>query len=202
MTVRSKVAAGVVAVVGLALAAPAFAAGPPATSSGGIHVGGAGVGHMGGSFGNSFHGAMPAPGFHGVPQGFHGAVPHAPSRSAFPRAVPGQPGHDLGRFGGHDFGHLTVAQRADWQHGGWHHVWHHGHWGWWWVTGGAWFFYPAPIYPYPDYIGTEYYYDYYDEYGTPDYYWYYCEDPQGYYPYVQQCNGPWEPVPPTPMPAP
>ncbi len=28
--------------------------------------------------------------------------------------------------------------------------------------------------------------------------WYYCEDPQGYYPYVQQCPGGWRPVAPTP----
>jgi hypothetical protein len=30
-------------------------------------------------------------------------------------------------------------------------------------------------------------------------YWYYCEDPQGYYPYVQQCPGGWQPVAPTPQ---
>jgi hypothetical protein len=29
-------------------------------------------------------------------------------------------------------------------------------------------------------------------------YWYYCDDPQGYYPYVQQCPGGWRPVAPTP----
>lgn len=96
--------------------------------------------------------------------------------------------------------HLTAEQRTAWQHGGWHHAWHNGHWGWWWVVGSGWFFYPEPIYPYPEYIGTDYYYDYYNEFGAPGYYWYYCEDPQGYYPYVQQCNGPWEPVPPTYMP--
>ena len=28
--------------------------------------------------------------------------------------------------------------------------------------------------------------------------WYYCENPQGYYPYVQQCPGGWQPVAPTP----
>ena len=30
-------------------------------------------------------------------------------------------------------------------------------------------------------------------------YWYYCADPQGYYPYVQQCPGGWQPVAPTPQ---
>jgi hypothetical protein len=29
-------------------------------------------------------------------------------------------------------------------------------------------------------------------------YWYYCQDPQGYYPYVQQCPRGWQPVSPTP----
>ena len=28
--------------------------------------------------------------------------------------------------------------------------------------------------------------------------WYYCEEPQGYYPYVQQCPSGWRPVAPTP----
>jgi len=28
--------------------------------------------------------------------------------------------------------------------------------------------------------------------------WYYCDNPQGYYPYVQQCPGGWRPVVPTP----
>jgi hypothetical protein len=32
--------------------------------------------------------------------------------------------------------------------------------------------------------------------------WYYCENPQGYYPYVQQCPGGWRQVAPTPPPAP
>jgi hypothetical protein len=29
-------------------------------------------------------------------------------------------------------------------------------------------------------------------------YWYYCSDPQGYYPYVQQCRVGWQRVSPTP----
>jgi hypothetical protein len=28
--------------------------------------------------------------------------------------------------------------------------------------------------------------------------WYYCDNPRGYYPYVQQCPGGWKPVAPTP----
>jgi hypothetical protein len=30
-------------------------------------------------------------------------------------------------------------------------------------------------------------------------FWYYCEEPQGYYPYVQLCPGGWQPVAPTPQ---
>jgi hypothetical protein len=29
--------------------------------------------------------------------------------------------------------------------------------------------------------------------------WYYCDNPQGYYPYVQQCPGGWRQVTPTPQ---
>jgi hypothetical protein len=32
----------------------------------------------------------------------------------------------------------------------------------------------------------------------PSAYWYYCDNPRGYYPYVQQCRGGWRAVSPTP----
>ncbi|HUZ71675.1 MAG TPA: hypothetical protein VMU87_01710 [Stellaceae bacterium] len=62
--------------------------------------------------------------------------------------------------------------------------------GWWWVVGPTWYFYPAPIYPYP----------YPDPYvppvvtAPPAATWYYCSNPAGYYPYVPQCPVPWQPV--------
>ena len=34
-----------------------------------------------------------------------------------------------------------------------------------------------------------------------EYRWYYCQDPPGYYPYVQDCPGGWTTVAPTPAPA-
>lgn len=37
-----------------------------------------------------------------------------------------------------------------------------------------------------------------DAYAAPSYSWYYCANPAGYYPYVQQCTVPWQPVPPQP----
>jgi hypothetical protein len=29
-------------------------------------------------------------------------------------------------------------------------------------------------------------------------YWYYCNNPQGYYPYIRECNGQWQTVPANP----
>ncbi|MDA8363235.1 MAG: hypothetical protein M0Z84_05295 [Gammaproteobacteria bacterium] len=89
-----------------------------------------------------------------------------------------------------------------WRGGYWVHAHHDGRWGWWWVVAGLWYFYPRPIYPYPDPY-------------TPPYvpavpvlpapsappevqYWYYCNGAKGYYPYVQSCPGGWRRVPATP----
>ena len=32
--------------------------------------------------------------------------------------------------------------------------------------------------------------------------WYYCDNPRGYYPYVQNCSTAWQPVPANPPPGP
>lgn len=93
----------------------------------------------------------------------------------------------------HDVSRFTPQQREAWTHGRWHHTWHHGRFGWWWFFNDFWFFYPEPFYPYPAYVG-----EYYDDEYTDDGYWYWCDDPQGYYPYIQECNVDWIPVPPTP----
>jgi hypothetical protein len=37
----------------------------------------------------------------------------------------------------------------NWRGGHWRHGNHDGRYGWWWVVGGIWYFYPTPIYPYP-----------------------------------------------------
>jgi hypothetical protein len=37
-----------------------------------------------------------------------------------------------------------------WRGGRWYHGPHGARDGWWWVIGGSWYFYPAPVYPYPD----------------------------------------------------
>lgn len=101
---------------------------------------------------------------------------------------PGQAPHwrgDIHRFHDRDFG---VWRGGDWRHGH-----HNGHLGWWWVVGGIWYFYPEPIYPYPDpYVPPVVVAP-----GPAGAYWYYCNNPPGYYPYVPQCAEPWQPVPAT-----
>lgn len=102
-----------------------------------------------------------------------------------------------------DFGHFTPAEHASWIGGRWNHGWHNGRYGWWWFAGGAWYFYDAPVYPYPAYV-SDYYVDdegdYGPGYGPPNQYWYYCSSPPGYYPYVRTCATPWQPVPAGPPP--
>jgi hypothetical protein len=100
--------------------------------------------------------------------------------------------HSDGRFfDDHDWGL--------WKAGRWSHEWHDGRLGWWWVAGGIWYFYPAPVYPYPD------------PYAPPEVVavapqpigsdlpqantWYHCSSPDGYYPYVATCPSGWQSVP-------
>jgi hypothetical protein len=83
-----------------------------------------------------------------------------------------------------------------WNGGSWHQGWYGSRYGWWWVVPGfGWYAYDAPVYPYPDP-------DAYTQVMSAIPYWYYCQDPAGYYPYVTQCSGPWQPVPAQPPPGP
>ena len=59
--------------------------------------------------------------------------------------------------------------------------------GWWWVIGPNWYFFDAPVYPYPDL---------YTPLGEPIGWWYWCDPYQDYYPYVTYCPVPWESVMP------
>ena len=85
--------------------------------------------------------------------------------------------------------HGTVGQ---WHGGHWLRGWHGNRFGWWWTVPGydEWYAYDAPVYPYPAYPDTGY-----PAAPVAPYYWYYCQSPAGYYPYVEQCAGPWQPVP-------
>jgi hypothetical protein len=100
--------------------------------------------------------------------------------------------------------------------GGWHGGgggWHGGGWhggNWWWGPGiAAGVFAGAALadtygYGYPYGYGDPSPYDYPpSQYAAPGYaptassaaYWYYCQNPAGYYPYVQRCRTQWQPVP-------
>jgi hypothetical protein len=101
-------------------------------------------------------------------------------------------------------GHYAHGQHGWVSHEGWHpdfrrfdhDRWHGGHWwhgpyggrlGWWWIVGPDWYWYPAPIYPYPDpYIPP----------GLAAGPWYWCDAYQQYYPYVGACPTPWRAVTP------
>jgi len=101
---------------------------------------------------------------------------------------------DIHRFHEHDLG--------VWRTGRWFHGPHDGRPGWWWIVGGVWYFYPAPVYPYPDpYVPPVAVTP-----AAPQYY-YWCRVPAGYYPQVPACRVPWQAVPavapavPAPPPA-
>jgi len=57
-------------------------------------------------------------------------------------------------FHGRDFRHFNEHELAIWRGGRWHHDWHTGRYGWWWEVAGVWYFYAAPIYPYPTSVPT------------------------------------------------
>lgn len=119
-----------------------------------------------------------------------------------------EPRREMGAFHG-DIGRFHEHDWAIWHAGRWEHGYHGGRLGWWWVAGGIWYFYPYPIYPYPDpYVppavlpvapAT-------DAVPPPPVpsSWYYCYSGRGYYPYVPICPEGWKAVAPgtTPPPAP
>ncbi len=110
-------------------------------------------------------------------------------------ATPPQWRGDISRFHEHDW--------SLWRGGHWRQARHDGRWGWWWVVGASWYFYPAPVYPYPNpweppvvvvnppagAIAPP----------PPTPYWYYCEPARAYYPYVSSCPSGWMQVPAQPV---
>ena len=87
-----------------------------------------------------------------------------------------------------------------WRGGHWFHGEHFSRLGWWWIVDGAWFFYPVPVYPYPDpYIPPAAVTLAPPAQSSPQY-WYYCASANGYYPYVMNCPEGWQRVAPQPAP--
>ncbi len=102
---------------------------------------------------------------------------------------------EIGRFHEHDW--------AIWHAGRWEHGYHGGRLGWWWVAGGIWYFYPYPVYPYPDPFVPPVVVAQPTQPGvlppapTPTS-WYYCNSARGYYPYVPSCAEGWQQMPAAP----
>ena len=95
---------------------------------------------------------------------------------------------DIHRFHERDF--------ALWRSGRWYHGRHVGRVGWWWIVGGVWYFYPAPVHPYPDpYLPPTVIAPPAMTPAPAQAYWYYCTNPAGYYPYVPRCARNWQAVP-------
>ena len=104
-------------------------------------------------------------------------------------------------FHGRDFHGFSRRDLGIWRGGRWVHGWHDGRFAWWWAVGGGWYFYPTPIYPFPTYVPPAVVVQQAPPVPTglpPAQFWYYCDNPQGYYPYVAACNGPWRQVPAAP----
>jgi hypothetical protein len=121
---------------------------------------------------------------------------HGPRGGGFPHGG----GFRGGDFHGRDFGHFGARELHAWRGGGWRHELHDGRFAWWWVTNGFWYLYPVPIYPYPTYVPPAIVAQQPPPVPTglpPTQSWYFCDNPQGYYPYVASCNGPWHEVPAT-----
>jgi hypothetical protein len=165
------------------LALPGAALAQP--GGGGSHGGGGGHGGAGGHGGGGFHGAGGVRGggtFSAAGSGFRGGIPQG---SGFRGRFAAGP---VGRFGVRDF--------AAWRGGSWWHGFRGGRIGWWWFTDGFWYWYDAPVYPYPLYVGD---YSVASEgYAPPGEVWYFCYEPRGYYPYVPACPTGWRVVPANP----
>ena len=124
------------------------------------------------------------------------------------------PAADAAGYGGYGYrhgpgygrpgAHFGFSAGPGWRGGRWVHGYHGPRYGWWWTVNNSWYPYPRPVYPYPAYApppyasADEYYPNargYTQDFDPgpsrnpqrPDY-WYFCENPEGYYPYIQDCD--------------
>ena len=133
--------------------------------------------------------------------------------------------HERGWHG--DVRHFHEHDISRWRGGRWYQGRHGGHFGWWWIVGGVYYWYPRAIYPYPDPFVPSVYI----ERQPPGVLapavpqpappapppsiqqphapapaaaatWYYCDSAKSYYPYVATCPGGWHAVPAAPNPPP
>jgi len=128
---------------------------------------------------------------------FASAVATAVTCSSFAAADP----HDHGWHG--DMHHFHEHDYPHWREGHWYHGDHGGHFGWWWIAADMWYFYPAPIYPYPNpYVPPAVVVEPEPAPAPPrEAVWYYCKSSRNYYPYVSVCPEGWRTVPAEPREA-
>lgn len=138
--------------------------------------------------------ALTLPGVAIAQHGGHGGAPAGHSGHVGGRAVGGRFGG--GGFGGHfaagPIGRFGARDLATWRAGYWWHGWRGGRVGWWWFAGGFWYWFASPVYPYPTYVPGDWIGG---GYPAPGAVWWYCDNPPGYYPYVQGCWR-WRPMTP------
>jgi len=99
-------------------------------------------------------------------------------------------GHWSGTDGWHGHsgwrGTISHFDHGYWQGGHWWHGSYGGRLGWWWIVGPDWYWYPGPIYPYPNpYLPP----------GAVTGFWYWCDFYHQYYPFVGACPSGWRAVP-------
>jgi hypothetical protein len=113
----------------------------------------------------------------------------------------------FGPHHGRTRGDVSVFRERDlhiWRGGHWYHGSHGGYSGWWWIVGGVYYWYPAPVYPYPDPYVPSSTMERQPDAGSPVSAasqagtWYYCDSAKAYYPYVSDCPSGWRPVPAAP----
>ena len=91
-----------------------------------------------------------------------------------------------------DIHHFHEHDMERWHSGYWANRFHDGRNGWWWVIGPEWYYYPAPVYPYPDPFIPPTIVVQQPAVPAPAYW--YCQNPAGYYPYVPVCYTQWQTV--------
>ena len=89
-----------------------------------------------------------------------------------------------------------------WRSGHWTHGRHDGRMGWWWVVGPTWYFYPSPVYPYPNPWEPPVVVPMVPGGNPPPapaaIHWYFCPNSNNYYPYISTCVSGWVQMPAQP----
>lgn len=134
---------------------------------------GAGGGHGGGGV-QGAAGFRGAGGFRGGAGGFRGGIGGIRGRGGFRGGDFGRGYYGRGIYGGGFGAGLVIDPAFDWDFGPFAGPFDYG-------------FYNPYVYTEPPIVAPP---------PVPDsQYWYYCSNPAGYFPYIRQCQAPWQTVP-------